>query len=55
MFIRTKCATPFSKKSNKLYWSEIRQITKGRKSGKYVYASRSNGGRELQLYEYVRF
>jgi hypothetical protein len=36
MFIRTKCETPFSKKSIKLYWAEIRQITKGRKSGKYV-------------------
>ena len=46
MFIRTKCATPFGTKSIKLYCSETRQITKGRKSGKYVYASRSNGGLE---------
>jgi hypothetical protein len=46
MFIPTKCATPFGRKSIKLYWSETRQITKGRKSGKYVYAGRSNGGLE---------
>ena len=45
-FICTKCATPFGTNSIKLYRSETRQITKGRKSGKYVYVSRSNGGLE---------
>jgi hypothetical protein len=53
MFIRTKCATPFDKKSIKYYWSEIRQIIKGRKSGKYIYSyvSRSYGGLESSYFQ----
>ncbi len=30
-FIRMKCATSYSKKSIKLYWSQIRQIYQGKK------------------------
>jgi hypothetical protein len=46
----TKCATLFDRKSIKQYWSEIRQKFGGRKSGNYIYVSRSKEGRASRDY-----